>query len=162
MSRQVTDADDRQLARPGNRLSHVDPDQQAAHESGAAGHRDAIDLLPAGPGGFEGSFDHGDQRLQVGASGNLRDDAAEGGVELILRPDDIRQKPRSTRHNGRGRFIAGGLDRQEAPVRGGYCGVLVSSPSKSSVCKMSLKRFLKLGAWIESDHMTIASSLLSV
>src|SRR6266576_3593611 len=110
MSRQVTDADDRQLARPGN----------------------------------------------------LRDDAAEGCVELILRPDDIRQKPRSTRHNGRGRFIAGGLDRQEAPVRGGYCGVLVSSPSKSSVCTMSLNRFLKLGAWIESDHMTIASSLLSV
>src|SRR5438128_3247498 len=162
VSGQVTDADDRQFARPGNRLRHVDPDQQAAHQAGTAGHGDRIDLLPAGAGGLERSFDHRDEGLQVRARRDLRNDAAEGGVQLILRPDDIRQKPWSTRHNGRGRFIAGGLDRQDAPVGGGYWGVLVSSPSKSSVCRMSLNRFLKLGAWIESDHMTIASSLLSV
>src|SRR5204863_5893721 len=44
---EVTDADHRQLARPGERLPQVDADQKAADQAWPPGHGDAIDLLPA-------------------------------------------------------------------------------------------------------------------
>ena len=93
---------------------------------------------------------------------NFRNDAAEGRVERILGADHVRQQSRTRLDDGRRRLIARGFDRQDAPVGDGYCGVLRSSPSISSVSRISRKRFLKLAAWIESDHITIASSLLSV
>jgi len=98
----------------------------------------------------------------MSACRDLWHDTTKGRVQGILGTDHVRQQA-GTVDNNRGRgFVTGGLDRQDAPVRQGYWGELVSSPSISSVCRMSLNRFLKLGAWIESDHITMASSLLSV
>jgi hypothetical protein len=98
----------------------------------------------------------------VGASRQLGDDPAVRRVQRILRSDDVGEQARTIGYDRRGGFIAGCLDRQDAPGVGDYSGVLLSSPSISSVSMMSLKRFLKVGDWIESDHITIASSLLSV
>jgi len=108
------------------------------------------------------ALDHRHQRLQVGPGGELGDDPAVGGVQRVLRADDVREQAWTIGNHRRRGFIAGCLDRQDAPGVGDYSGVLLSSPSISSVCMMSLKRFLKVADWIESDHMTIASSLLSV
>ena len=94
--------------------------------------------------------------------GELGHDPAIGRVQRILRTDHVRQQRRAGGDDRRGRLIAGRLDRQDAAAVIDYCGVLRSSPSISSVSMISRNRFLKLGAWIESDHMTIASSLLSV
>ena len=162
MGGEVTDADHRQLARPGDRLPQVDADQKAADQAWPPGHGDAIDLLPAGARVLERALDHRHQRLKVRARGNFRDDPAVGGVQRILRANHVGEQARATGDDRGGGLITRGLDRQDAPVGLGYCGVLLSSPSISRVCRISLKRFLKPGAWIESDHMTIASSLLSV
>jgi hypothetical protein len=98
----------------------------------------------------------------VGPGRQLGDDPAVRRVQGILRPDDVREQTRTVGNHRRCGFITGCLDCQDAPGVGDYSGVLLSSPSISSVCMMSLKRFLKVGDWIESDHITIASSLLSV
>jgi hypothetical protein len=98
----------------------------------------------------------------MGPGGQLGDDPAVRRVQRILRPDDVGEQARTVGYDSRCGFIARGLDRQDAPGVGDYSGVLLSSPSISSVAMMSLKRFLKVGDWIESDHITIASSLLSV
>ena len=162
MGRQVADANDREAARPGDRLPQVDADQQAADQPGPARYAHGIDLLPASSGFLERTLDDRDQRLQVGPGRQLRDDPAVGGVQRVLRADDVREQAWAIANHRRRGFITGCLDRQDAPGVGDYSGVLLSSPSISSVCMMSLKRFLKLDDWIESDHMTIASSLLSV
>jgi hypothetical protein len=98
----------------------------------------------------------------MGPGGELGDDPAVGGVQRVLRADDVGEQARAVSNDRRGGFITGCLDRQDAPSVGDYSGVLLSSPSISRVCMMSLKRFLKVGDWIESDHITMASSLLSV
>jgi hypothetical protein len=98
----------------------------------------------------------------VRAGRDFRNDAAERGMQRVLRSNDVGQDAWTTYDHGRGRFVAGGFDRQDAPIRESYCAVLLSSPSISSVSRISRKRFLKLAAWIESDHITMASSLLSV
>src|SRR5438132_10389369 len=162
MGGEVADPDHRQLARPGDRLPEVDADEQATNQAGAPGYGDTVDLLPAGRRGLQGALDHRHKRLKVGARGKLRHDPAVGRVQRILGTNHVREQARAGGDNRCGGLITGGLDRQDAPVRLGYCGVLLSSPSISSVCRISLKRFLKPGAWIESDHITIASSLLSV
>ena len=162
MGGEVADPDHRQLARPGDRLPEVDADEQAAHKTRTPGHGDTVDLLPAGARVLQRALDHGHQRPQVRPRGNLRHDPAVGGVQRVLRTNDVREHQRAAGDDRGGGLITGGLDRQDAPVGLGYCGVLLSSPSISRVCRISLKRFLKPGAWIESDHMTIASSLLSV
>ena len=162
MGRQVADTDHRQLARPGDRLPEIDAHQQAANQARASGHGDTVDLLPACGRVLQCPLDHRDQCLQMRARGDLRHHASVGRVQGILGANDIGEQPRTAGDDRRGGFITGGLDRQDAPVRRGYCGVLLSSPSISSLWRMSLNRFLKPGAWIESDHITIASSLLSV
>ena len=98
----------------------------------------------------------------MGPGRELGDDPAVGRVQRILRADDVGEQAGAVGDYRRCGFITGCLDRQDAPGAGDYSGVLLSSPSISSVCMMSLKRFLKVGDWIESDHITIASSLLSV
>src|SRR2546421_379203 len=98
----------------------------------------------------------------MGPGGKFGHDAAVGCVQGILRTDHVREQRRAGGDDRRGGLVAGRLDRQDAAVVVDYCGVLRSSPSISSVSAISRNRFLKLGAWIESDHMTIASSLLSV
>src|SRR2546421_665728 len=159
---QMADADHRQLAGPGDRLGQVDPDEQAADQARAARHRDSIHLLPAGARVLQRPLDDGDQGLEMRARRDLRHHTSIRRVQGILGTDDVRQQPRAADDDRGSGLVTRGLDRQDASVRQGYCGVVLSSPSISSVCRISLKRFLKLGAWIESDHITMASSLLSV
>ena len=98
----------------------------------------------------------------MGPGGELGHDPAVGRVQGILRTDHVRKQRRAGSDDRRRRLVAGRLDRQDAAAVVDYCGVLRSSPSISSVSTISWNRFLKLVAWMESDHMTIASSLLSV
>src|SRR2546430_8002621 len=96
MGGEVTDADHRQLARPGDRLPEVDAHQKAADQARPPGHSDTIDLLPAGARVLQRALDHRHQRLKVGARGNFRNDPAVGGVQRILRANHVREQARAT------------------------------------------------------------------
>jgi len=47
---------------------------------------------------------------------DFRDDATEGRVQRFLRSNYVGQRARSAGDDGRGRLVAGGFDRQDAPV----------------------------------------------
>ena len=90
-------------------------DQEAADEAGAVGDGDAIEL----GGGVvdvrkvESFLDDGGERFKVGPGGDFRDHAAEFGVEVDLRGDDVRADLAAIFHNGGGGFIAGGFDAED-------------------------------------------------
>ena len=53
------------------------------------------------------------QPLQVGAGGDLRHDAAEAGVQVGLRGDDVGQDRRLVGEDGGGGLVAGGFNARK-------------------------------------------------
>jgi hypothetical protein len=67
---------------------------------------------PISPGLAESGLDHRRGQLEVVASSDLGDDAAEPGVRGGLRGDHVRQDPPAVEHGGAG-VIAGRLDSKD-------------------------------------------------
>ena len=63
-------------------------------------------------GVVERRVDHRVDQLEVAARGDLGDDAAEAGVQLGLRGDDVAEHARAVEDGGAG-VVAGGLDRED-------------------------------------------------
>jgi hypothetical protein len=114
--------DERQAARPGQRLRRRDPDEQRADQPGLGRHRDRVEPLEADPGLLERGVDHREDLLEVRSAGDLGDDAAVGGVEARLAVDHRGEDlPPAADDGGRG-FVAGGLDAEEELAHGGAGG----------------------------------------
>src|SRR4029077_5651976 len=102
------------------------------------------------------------------ASGQLGDHAAERLVQVDLRVDHVGEyAPPARDHRNRG-FVAAGLDAQGQPRLVYYSPSRVMSSRRRPLTSASIRSRLdsyarrKRGEWIESDHITMASSPLSV
>ena len=110
---QMVDRDERQPPRPGQGLCGRDPDEQGADEARSLGDGDPVDVVERGSRVFERAPHGGEQKLEMVARGDLRDDAAVPRVQLGLRRDDVREQPAVVGdERGRG-LVAGGLQAQD-------------------------------------------------
>jgi hypothetical protein len=107
------------------------------------------------------------QPFEVVASGQLGDDPAEVLVQIDLRMDDVGQDFAAIFDKSDGRFIARRFDSEDEPLC--YCGSPFvrrsrRKPRTSASMRSRLASYARRnrGEWIESDHITIASSPLSV
>ncbi len=73
------------------------------------------------PDRFERLVDDGQDPLDVRPRGDLRHDAAEAAVQLVLGGHDAAENLQGVGDDRRGRFVAGGL--QEEEVRNAECGM---------------------------------------
>jgi hypothetical protein len=106
--------DERERERVGEALGRGDPDEERADEPGPHRDRDAAQVRKIGVG--EGTLDHAVEAFEVGAGGDLRDDAAVALV-LGLGVDDVREgaAPVGLDDGGAG-VVAGGLYSQDHGV----------------------------------------------
>ena len=99
------------------------------------------------------------------ASGELGDHAAELPVQLDLGVDDVGEDVPAVFHDRDRAFVAAGL---YAESKADYWSPLVRRSRRRPWTSASILSRLvsyarrKRGEWIESDHITIASSPLSV
>jgi len=107
------------------------------------------------------------QAFEVVASRELGNDSAEVLVQLDLRVDDVGQNPPAALYQGDRRLVAAGFDSEDEGRF--YCGspLVISSrrrPRTSASIRSRLASYARRnrGEWMESDHITIASSPLSV
>ena len=108
--------DQRRIVHHRDRLRGGQPDDHAADQAGTGGGGDRRKLRKADAGFLHGAVDDAVEHVDMGARGDLRHHAAEGGMLLGLRAHDIGQDPPrpvalALDHGGCG-FIAGGLDSQ--------------------------------------------------
>ena len=90
---EVVDGDQREPARPGERLRRGDADQERTDESRALRDADRLDVAQIGVRLVERPAHGRQDQLQMMAGGHLRDDAAVGGVQLGLGGDDVCEDP---------------------------------------------------------------------
>ena len=135
---QVVDRDERQPARPGERLRGLHADEQRADQAGPARDRDGVDVVERRACFRERLADDGRRELEVPARRDLRHDAAVTRVQLRLRRDDVRANESVFGHDGTRGLVAGRLEREDH-----------ASPSEAD-CSPG------------SRHMISASSRLSV
>src|SRR5207302_9633190 len=123
--------------------------------------RHRVEVGPSAGQGVERRVDGGGDRLQVGASRQLGDDATVVGMQRHLRRHHRGEHLTSvTQHRGGG-LVAGGLDGEQ--IQRGYSSFgSAPRPGMSKPLSNRRKFRLKAGAWMLSLHMMIASSPLSV
>ena len=93
---QVVDGDERQPARPGDRLRGGEADEQRADQPGPRGDGDRVDVVEGRSRVGERLADHRRDELEVPPRRDLRHDAAEPCMQLGLRGDDVRgSRPRA-------------------------------------------------------------------
>src|SRR5262245_1771390 len=109
---EMVDRDDGEPLRPRQRLRGRQPDEQRADQARAGGDRDAVDVVEGHVRLLLGLAEHREHELEMPARGHLGHDAPESGVEVRLRGDDIRPDVPLLGDERSGRFVAGGLERQ--------------------------------------------------
>ena len=112
MPLQMVDGDQRLSGCHGDGLGRHQPDDDPADEAGACGGGHCVDVIEA-DAGFRHGFGHDPvQHGDMGAGGDFRHHAAEFGVLVNLRADDVGEDFRRLRpaHNGGGGFVAAGFD----------------------------------------------------
>ena len=164
---EVIDPADGPGPRGSESLRNAHPDQEAAREAGASRNRDQVDVVPVLAGRLECQFEQLRQPLQVVAGRELRDDAAEILVQVDLRVDDVGQDAAAIFNQCDRGFVARRFDSEDEAAF--YCCspfVIRSrrSPrtSESILSRLASYARRNRGEWMESDHITIASSPLSV
>ncbi len=142
-------------------LGGADADEQRAGQAGPGAGGHGVEV-----GQLEARFDEGlgDDRVdefEVGPAGDLRDDAAEAGVEVALAGHDRRQQVGAVLHDPDGGLVARRLDPEDlhrctltgaGPPPRSYPGRPPSMGSRSRPYS---------SAATSSAHMTRASSLVS-
>lgn len=108
---EVVDAVERQTERVGEGLGAYQADLEGAGEAGAGGHGDRVELVGTEPGPVEGPADDRIEGVQVGAGGDLGDDAAEAGVLVHAGGDHVREEA-AVLHDARAGLVARGLDAE--------------------------------------------------
>ena len=103
----------------GNAEAEGDPpplreaDEERADEAGAGRRDDETDVLEPGPRPFERLVQERREVRQVGARGDLGNDAAVAAVHVDLRRDDGRRDPAVLAEEGDGGLVAGGLEAED-------------------------------------------------
>ena len=87
--------------------------QQRAGQARRVGHGHGVDLLERQAGLAQGLVDHRQDALEMGAGGDFRHHAAEAPVQVVLRGHDRGQHLQPVGHDRRGRFVAGGFERED-------------------------------------------------
>ena len=113
MAVQVIDGNQRQLLREGEALRGGETDEERADQARALGHTDRIEALELRVSLGQRLPHHREDELEVTSRGDLRDDAAEAGVQLGLGRDDVGTNVAVGGHNRRRRLVARGLERQD-------------------------------------------------
>ena len=159
----------REWARPrrAQSLRYADTDKQATGEAGSARYRDQTDVVRARIRTLESEVEQMGQALEVVARGQLGDDPTEVFVQVDLRMDDVGQDPAATLNQRDRSLVAAGFDSEDQPLC--YWGSPFVSKSRrrprtSASIRSRLASYARRnrGEWIESDHITMASSPLSV
>ena len=108
----VMDAEQRDVAREGERLAVADADEQRAHESGRVGDGDGVQVIQRGSGFLDRALDDGHDAGEMRARSDLGDDSPEYAMN-VLRQNHQRflryLVSRSLENRGRG-LVAGCLD----------------------------------------------------
>ncbi len=86
---QMVHRDERQPPRPGERLRGGDADEQRADQPRPCRHGHRFDARQVGACLRERRGDDGDDELEVATTRDLGNDAAEAGVQIGLRGDDV-------------------------------------------------------------------------
>jgi hypothetical protein len=102
-----------QAAREGDGLARHRADQQSADQARADRGRDGVDPVQADPGRVERVADHRVAMVEMGARGDLGDDAAMDRVKVALGQHDAGQDAAIAAHDGGGGFVAAGLDPED-------------------------------------------------
>ena len=92
----------------------LDADEQRAHQPGADGGADRVDVVVADAGLDQGARHHGGEQLDVGPAGDLGNDAAEAGVQLDLAADHRGQDLLGIDDDRRRGLVARRLDAEHA------------------------------------------------
>ena len=113
---QMVDRDQRRIVHHRDRFGRGETDDHAADQAGTGGGGDRRKLRKADAGFLHRAVDDAVEHVDMGARRDLRHHAAEPGVLLGLRADDVGQNAPGAvalalDHGGCG-FIAGGLDAQ--------------------------------------------------
>ena len=114
---QMVDRDQRLVVHQRDCFGRGQPDDHAADQAGSGGRGDAVEGGERHLRLAHRLCDDGIERLDMGAGGDFRHDAAEFGMFADLRQDDIGQDAaappsRSPLDHGGGRFVAGRFDAE--------------------------------------------------
>ena len=103
------------VSRVGERLCVHDADKQRSDQPGSLGHRHGIHRAPRHPRLGERAFHHRRQRAEVGATRQLRYDAAEHLVHVLRQDDEPRElgTPAIAHEDGRRGLVAGRFDAED-------------------------------------------------
>ena len=89
---EVVDRDERQVARPRDRLGGRDADEQRADEARALRDADAVDVVEPSPASSSASRDHRRDQLEVAPRRDLGHHAAVPRVKVRLRGHHRREQ----------------------------------------------------------------------
>jgi hypothetical protein len=128
---EMVDRDERQAARPRDRLRRGEADEERADQPRALRHGDAIDLLERRVRLRERLADDGRHELEVPSRRDLRHDSAVASVQLGLRGDDVRADLAFVRDERRGGLVARRLDPEDQRPTGSFH--MMSASSRLSV-----------------------------
>ena len=154
MGAKVVDGDERQAARPCDRLRRREPDEERADEARALCDAHLADIRERDVRVLERGADHRGDELEVPPRGDLRDDAAVTRVQIRLRGHDEESSSAVAGDDGGRRLVARRLDAQD---RQASLGDGDSRPRRRRALEPSSSR-----EGSASRHMIIASSRLSV
>ena len=88
MGLEVVDGDQRHAQAPGQRFRRRQPHQQRTDQSRLGGDGDGRQIREFRVGPRQGFIDHRQDAFDMSSRSDLRHDAAEPGVQLILAGDD--------------------------------------------------------------------------
>ena len=108
----MVDGDQRLVTRHRQRLGGDEADHDPPDQPWPGGGGDGIAVGQRQPRFVQHRFDQRGQLLGMGASGDLRHDAAVRRVGGFLRGDALRENAPVARHQGRGSLVAAALDPQ--------------------------------------------------
>ena len=110
---EVVDRDEGKVVGEGEGFGVGDADEQCTGEAGTGGDGDGVEIGEGHAGFSERGADDRNDGAKMLATGELRNHAAVAGVGSNLRGNDGRKRARSALDNGRGGFVARGLDAED-------------------------------------------------
>ena len=114
----VVDADEGKTRRRGQRLSHLDADEERAHQARTASHRDALELIHPAPRLSQCLVEHRKHALQVVARSQLGHHPAPLLVHVLLGVDHVREhgpaQALAELHHRGGGLVAARLQPEDA------------------------------------------------
>ena len=133
MADQVVDGVERLAERQRERLGGADADHEGSGEARAARDGDRVDLGECDPGLGERGIQRRAQRLEVGAGGDLGDDAAVAGV-LVHRAGDRVGQQLGAAHDADAGLVAARLDAEHEAGP-----AVMRAPSAASGCSSRIE-----------------------